>query len=183
MTDYDPQFFTLNGRCYPETVLPNDGNGTSSGLTTANPNYNDDPDASQPNSALIQVNPGDRALLRLANLGYQQHAMQLPGIPMHVVGQDASLLRNGGVDTSYWINTIYLGPGEARDVLFDAPAYDAARPSGSDARGSYNVYFFKNRDFRKLSNHGAPGPGGMMTEVRVYQNTLPAQTVVGQTYA
>ena len=63
------------------------------------------------------------------------------------------------------------------------PAYDAARPSGSDARGNYNVYFFKNRDYRKLSNHGAAGPGGMMTEVRVYQNTLPAQTVVGQTYA
>jgi FtsP/CotA-like multicopper oxidase with cupredoxin domain len=183
MTDYDPQFFTLNGRCYPQTVLPNDGNGTSSGLTTPNANYNDSRYASQPNSALIQVNPGERALLRLANLGYQQHAMQLPGIPMHVVGQDASLLRNDTVDTSYWTNTIYLGPGEARDVLFDAPAYDAARPSGSDGRGNYNVYYFKNRDYRKLSNHGAPGAGGMMTEVRIYQNTLPAQTVVGQTYA
>jgi FtsP/CotA-like multicopper oxidase with cupredoxin domain len=185
-TDYDPQFFTLNGRCYPQTVLPNDGNGTTSGLVTANPNYGGNPDVSQPNSARIQVNPGDRALLRLANLGYQQHAMQLPGIPMHVIGQDASLLRNGGiggVDTSYWTNTLYLGPGEARDVLFDAPGYDAARPSGSDARGSYNVYYFKNRDYRKLSNHGGPGPGGMMTEVRVYQNALPAQTVVGQTYA
>ena len=183
MTDYDPQFFTLNGRCYPQTVLPNDGNGTASGILTPNPNYDDNPDASQPNSALVQVSPGDRALLRLANLGYQQHAMQLPGIPMHVVGQDASLLRNGGADTSYWTNTLYLGPGEARDVLFDAPAYDPARPSGTDPRGSYNVYYFKNRDYRKLSNHGAPGPGGMMTEVRVYQNALPAQTVVGQTYA
>jgi FtsP/CotA-like multicopper oxidase with cupredoxin domain len=187
MTDYDPQFFTLNGRCYPQTVLPNDSNGTTSGLSTPNPNYDDAPDVSQPNSALIQVNPGDRALLRLANLGYQQHAMQLPGIPMHVVGQDASLLRigsgAGAVDTSYWTNTLYLGPGEARDVLFDAPAYDPDRPSGSDGRGAYNVYYFKNGDYRKLSNHGAPGPGGMMTEVRVYLNALPAQTVVGQTYA
>jgi FtsP/CotA-like multicopper oxidase with cupredoxin domain len=183
MTDYDPQFFTLNGRCYPQTVLPNDGNGTVSGLSTPNPNYDDQPDVSQPNSSLIQVNPGDRVLLRLANLGYLQHAMQLPGIPMHVVGQDASLLRAGPVDTSYWTNTLYLGPGEARDVLFDAPGYDPARPSGTDSRGAYNVYYFKNGDYRKLSNHGAPGPGGMMTEVRVYQNALPAQTVVGQTYA
>src|SRR6266702_4405445 len=79
-------------------------------------------------SALIQVNPGDRVLLRLANLGYQQHAMQLPGIPMHVIGQDASLLRNGTVDTSYWTNTLYIGPGEARDVLFDAPAYSGLNP-------------------------------------------------------
>ncbi|GIG21337.1 hypothetical protein Cch01nite_20610 [Cellulomonas chitinilytica] len=184
-TDYDPQWFTLNGRVYPQTVLPNDAASLPAALRigTPNPNYDDAVDYSQPNSALVQVNPGERALLRLANLGYQQHAMQLPGIPMHVVGQDASLLRSGGVDTSYWTNTLYLGPGEARDVLFDAPAFDAARPSGTDGRGPYNVYWFKNRDWRRLSSVGAPpGAGGMMTEVRVYANPLPAQTVVSQTY-
>jgi hypothetical protein len=68
-------------------------------------------------------------------------------------------------------------------VLFTAPGYDAARPSGTDGRGSYNVYTFKNRDWRRLSNFGAPpGPGGMMTEVRVYQTPLPPQTAVSQTY-
>ena len=180
-TDYDPEWFTLNGRAYPQTVLPNVDSFTSSGLTTRNPNYDTD-DKSQPNSSLMQVYQGERVLMRLANLGYQQHAMQLPGIPMHVIGQDASLLRDGSVSTAYWTNTIYMGPGEARDVLFDAPAYDPNRRSGSDGRGSYNVYFFKNRDWRRLSNNGAPGPGGMMTEVRVYQNPLPAQTVVSQTY-
>ena len=184
-TDYDPQWFTLNGRTYPDTLLPNDDPSLPAALRlgTPNPNYDDAVDYSQPNSALVQVNPGDRVLLRLANLGYQQHAMQLPGIPMHVIGQDASLLRNGSTDTSYWTNTLYIGPGEARDVLFDAPAYDSGRPSGSDSRGNYNVYTFKNRDWRKLTNFGAPpGPGGMMTEVRVYQTALPAQTVVSQTY-
>jgi FtsP/CotA-like multicopper oxidase with cupredoxin domain len=179
-TDYDPQWFTLNGRAYPDTLRPNN----DPNFTTPNPNYDDAPDLSQPNSALVQVNPGDRVLLRLANLGYQQHAMQLPGIPMHVVGQDASLLRDGAVDTSYWTNTLYIGPGEARDVLFDAPLYNAARPSGTDSVGPYNVYTFKNRDWRRLSNFGAPpGPGGMMTEVRVYNGSpLSAQTVVSQTY-
>ncbi|MET8909567.1 multicopper oxidase domain-containing protein [Micromonospora sp. NPDC004551] len=187
-TDYDPQWFTINGRVYPQTVLPNDSASLPANLriATPNPNYGDAPDYSQPNSALIQVNPGDRALLRVVNLGYQQHSMQLPGIAMHVIGQDAALLRNGTVDTSYWTNTLYVGPGEARDVLFDAPAYDPARPSGSDSWGSYNVYYFKNRDWRRLSNFGstAPGPGGMMTEVRVYSpaRPLPAQTVVSQTY-
>jgi FtsP/CotA-like multicopper oxidase with cupredoxin domain len=184
-TDYDPQWFILNGRCYPQTTFPNDDAFTSSGITTTNPNYGTQ-DKSQPNSSLIQVNPGERVLLRLANLGYQQHAMQLPGIAMHVIGQDASLLRNGSVDTSYWTNTLYIGPGEARDVLFDAPAFDSARPSGSDGRGNYNVYYFRNRDWRRLSSLGAPaaggGPSGMMTEVRVYQTPLPAQTVVSQTY-
>jgi FtsP/CotA-like multicopper oxidase with cupredoxin domain len=180
-TDYDPEWFTLNGRAYPQTIKPNDDGFTSSGITTENPNYGTD-DKSQPNSSLMQVNPGDRVLMRLANLGYQQHAMQLPGIPMHVVGQDASLLRDGSASTAYWTDTIYMGPGEARDVLFDAPAYDAARPSGSDTKGNYNVYLFKNRDWRRLSNNGAPGPGGMMTEVRVYQNPLDPQSVVSQTY-
>jgi len=183
-TDYNPQWFTLNGRCYPQTVLPNDDPSLPANLRIGTHNANfDTTDYSQPNSALIQVNPGERVLLRLANLGYQQHAMQLPGIPMHVIGQDASLLRNGTVDTSYWTNTLYIGPGEARDVLFDAPAYAAARPSGSDGRGNYNVYRFKNRDWRRLSNFGAPpGAGGMQTEVRVYQSALPPQTVVSQTY-
>jgi len=184
-TDYDPHWFTLNGRCYPQTTLPNDAASLPPSLRIATPNlnYDDALDYSQPNSALVQCNAGERVLLRLANLGYEQHAMQLPGIAMHVVGQDASLLRNGTVDTSYWANTLYIGPGEARDVLFDAPVYDAAAPSGTDGRGAYNVYYFKNRDWRRLSNFGAPpGPGGMMTEVRVYANPLPPQTVVGETY-
>jgi FtsP/CotA-like multicopper oxidase with cupredoxin domain len=191
MTDYDPEWFTLNGRCYPQTIALNDDPniapgwlphyGTSSGIVTTNTTLGTS-DKSQPNSSLIQVNSNDRVLLRLANLGYRQNSMELPGIPMHVVGQDASLLRNGTTDTSYWTNNLYIGPGEARDVLFDAPAYNASLPSGSDSRGNYNVYYFKNRDWRKLSNNGAAGPGGMMTEVRVYQNPLPAQTIVNQTY-
>ncbi len=183
-TNYKPQWFTLNGRCYPQTILPNNSTAAAAGrddlrIATPNPNYNDEPDYSQPNSALMQVNPGDRVLMRLANLGYEQHAMQLPGVRMHVVGQDASLLRNG---TDYWTNTLYIGPGEARDVLFTAPDYSSLAPSGSDTMGNYNVYYFKNRDWRKLSNLGAPGPGGMMTELRVYENALPPQTEVSQTY-
>jgi FtsP/CotA-like multicopper oxidase with cupredoxin domain len=128
------------------------------------------------------VNPGDRVLLRLANLGYQQHSLQLPGIRLHVIGQDASLLRAGSVDTSYYTNTLYLGPGEARDVLFDAPAYDPASPSGTDGRGAYNVYTLSNRDWRRLSSLGGPDASGMRTEVRVYEVPLPAQDFVSQTY-
>jgi len=182
-TDYDPEWFTINGRCYPQTVLPNDNPSlpASQRIATPNPNFNDAPDHSQPNSSLIQVNAGDRVLLRLANLGYLQHAMQLPGIPMHVIGQDASWLGSNGSD--YWTNTLYLGPGEARDVLFDAPPYNSLRPGGNDAAGDYNVYLFKNRDWRRLSNDGATGQGGMQTEVRVYAaDHLNAQTTVSQTY-
>ena len=138
----------------------------------------------QPISSLVQCNGGDRVLLRLANLGYQQHAMQLPGIPMKVVGEDATLLRSGtGADLSYETNTLYIGPGEARDVLFTAPAYSSARPGATDAGlGPFNRYFFKNRDAVRLTNAGAAGLGGMATEVRVYDSPLPIQTEPSQTY-
>ena len=167
-TDYAPTYFTLNGRVYPQTILPND-----------------DPSLpSQPISSLVQINAGDRVLLRLANLGYQQHAMQLPGIAMRVVGEDATLRRSpGGVDTSYVTETLYIGPGEARDVLFTAPAFNASAPVTTDASGTHNTYLFKNRNVARLSNNGAAGAGGMMTEVRVYPaGTLAPQTKPNQTY-
>ena len=195
-TDYDPQWFTLNGRCYPQTVLPNDDPSLDPSLRilTSNANNGDD-EPSQPVSALIQVNPGERVLLRLANLGYQQHAMDLPGIPMQVIGQDATFLGPNtafGVtynDRRYTTNTLYIGHGEARDVLFTAPAYSALAPSGSDLWGTYNRYVFRNRDYRRLANDGKRGGGGpngalgglggMATEVRVYApaNALPAPTL------
>jgi FtsP/CotA-like multicopper oxidase with cupredoxin domain len=192
-TDYDPQWFTLNGRCYPQTVLPNDDPALPSGLRILTPNANNgDNEASQPVSAVMQVNPGERVLLRLANLGYRQHSMELPGIQMQVVGQDATFLGPGTVldvtygDRRYYTDTLYMGPGEARDVLFTAPPYNGAAPSGIDDQGrSYNRYFFRNRDFRKLANNGSSGSGGangavsglggMATEVRVYApgNAIP----------
>jgi FtsP/CotA-like multicopper oxidase with cupredoxin domain len=180
-TDYDPQWFTLNGRCYPQTVLPNDDPALAPDqrILTLNAN-NGDEEASQPVSALMQVNPGERVLLRLANLGYQQHSMELPGIPMRVVGQDATFLGAGdslGVhyaERRYTTNTLYIGPGEARDVLITAPDYSASAPVFIDAWGSHNRYLFRNRDPRKLSNNGAAGFGGMATEVRVY---APASAV------
>jgi FtsP/CotA-like multicopper oxidase with cupredoxin domain len=179
--DYKANYWTINGRSYPDTVVPNGSADPVTFELTPPPGR---PElVFQPNSSLIQVNPGDRALLRLANLGYEQHAMQLPGIRMRVVGEDAALLRNGAVDLSYLTNTVYIGPGEARDVLFTAPAFDASAPTATDSVGAYNIYLFKNRSLHALTNGGAPGLGGMVTEVRVYQGSpLPPQTAANQTY-
>jgi FtsP/CotA-like multicopper oxidase with cupredoxin domain len=156
--DYKANYWTINGRSYPDTLMPN----------------NDPSLPAQPISSLIQVNAGERVLLRFANLGYEQQAMQLPGIPLKVVGEDATLLRKGSVDLSYMTNTIYIGPGEARDVLFTAPAYSG---------GGYATYLLKNRNVHRLTNDGASELGGQVTEVRVYPaGTLGAQTHPNQTY-
>jgi FtsP/CotA-like multicopper oxidase with cupredoxin domain len=167
-SDYDPNYWVINGRTYPDTIA-----------------FNGDPSlAEQPISSLMQVNAGDRVLMRIANLGYHQNAMELPGVDMRVVGEDATLLRGpNGADLTYVTNAIYVGPGEARDVLFTAPAHSGG--SGPDK------YLFRNRRYETLNNNGAPGGGGiapdlggMATEVWVYPSgTLPDQTEANETYA
>jgi FtsP/CotA-like multicopper oxidase with cupredoxin domain len=158
--EYKPIFWIMNSRSYPQTILPN----------------NDPSLPSQPLSSLMQVNEGERGLIRLANLGYEQHGMILPGITMNVVGHDATLLRSPtGLDLSYATNTLYIGPGESRDVVFVAPPYVGPGP--------YDTYLFRNRSSQKLTNGGAPGLGGMVTEVRVYPaGTVPQQATANQTF-
>jgi len=109
--------------------------------------------------------------------------MQLPGIDLKVVGEDATLLRSpSGDDLSYVTTTLYLGPGEARDVIFTAPPYSAAREGGTDSHGAYNRWWFRNRSANKLVNGNVPNElGGMVTEVRVYAGSLPNQTSAGET--
>ena len=82
---------------------------------------------------------------------------------MHVIGSDALQLTGAdGTDNSYVTNSIDCGPGESRDVLFTAPD-----------PGTYKLY---DRNFYNLSNQGASGYGGMMTNVVVEPpGTLPAQ--------
>jgi len=166
--NYKANYWTINGRAYPDTLLSN----------------NDSSLPAQPLSALMQVNENEQVLLRFANLGYEQQSMQLPGIRMGVVGEDAALLRGpGGADLSYLTNTIYIGPGEARDVIITAPAFSDLLPFETDANGRYNVYWLKNRDLQRLTNGGLAGLGGQVTQLWVYEGTsLTAQAHPNQTY-
>ena len=152
------EWFTLNGRCYPQTIAAERRPvHRRPGITTHNPNYGDG--RQQP--AELLADPGERRRPRPAAAGQPRLPAARDGAAR--ASRCTSSARTprcsatATVDTSYWTNTLYIGPGEARDVLFDAPAFDASRPSGSDARGTYNVYYFKNRDWRRLSNNGAPG--------------------------
>lgn len=172
-SNYKASYWVINGRAYPDTIK-----------------LNHDPSLpNQPLSSLIQVKAGERILLRFANLGYEQHAMQLPSIPLRVVGEDATFLRSpSGNNLSYFTNTIYIGPGEARDVMFNAPAYSSSATVFSDGVGNYNRYLLMNRNSFKCTNNGATSPdglGGMVTEVRVYHPStpLPQQIFPNETYA
>jgi hypothetical protein len=127
----------------------------------------------QPQSALVTCNAGERVLLRLASLGYQNHAMTVDNIPLKVVGKDALHLKNGGVTHYIDTSTVEIGPGESNDVLFTAPAFRGDNP----AHPTYDAYLLYDRNLAYTSNAGDPAsPGGMVTEIRVHNGTLAPQT-------
>ena len=69
-----------------------------------------------------------------------------PGVPVLTAGSS--------VTWTYQVtNTVEIGPGESRDVIFTAPA-----------PGTYLLY---DRDYPALTNAGGGGRGGQMTEIRV----------------
>jgi len=143
-TDYAPSFWLLNGRGYPDTIAPNgDPRSTAAGRLQY-----------QPISSLITCNVGETVLLRLSNLGYQNHPLTLDNVDMQVIAKDASLLRGRDGSTNYQVtNTVDVGPGESRDVLVTP-----RQP------GEYLLY---DRNYAYLGNGGGPGWGGMMTVLRV----------------
>jgi hypothetical protein len=96
--------------------------------------------------------------------------MTLSGIPMRVVGRDATPMRGrDATDTSYETETLNMGPGESYDVLFTAPAYQGPP-------GGYDTYMLYNRNLLRSNNLAPGGFGGQATEVRVYPGTVAAQS-------
>ncbi|MBX0329236.1 multicopper oxidase domain-containing protein [Oscillochloris sp. ZM17-4] len=166
-TDYKADFYLINGRVYPDTLLPN---GAAVGAPT-NGVPGDLRD--QPYSAVVHCKEGERVLLRLINLGFTKASMTLAGIRMRVVGLDATQLRGKtDADGSYETSTAQVGPGESVDAIFEAPAHSGG--------AGYDTYLLYNRNIQGISNNGGAGLGGQMTEVRVYSassNAIPAVQV------
>jgi FtsP/CotA-like multicopper oxidase with cupredoxin domain len=156
-SDYNPDFWLLNGRCYPDTVAPA-GGGTDLATGELIPPAGRPDLQFQPISSLVQVNSGDRVLLRFVNLGYVEQTMRLTGIPMRIVGKDATLLRGrSGNDLSYYSDSVMIGAGESVDAMFVAPEVT-----------EMTTLLLANRNYARLSNGGASGYGGQMTEVRIF---------------
>lgn len=138
-TDYCPQYWMINGRAYPDTVKP----------------PNDPSFPSQPYSAYIEGFTDEKVLLRFVNLGFENHSIQITGIPFKVIGLDAKQLKGlNGEDLSQWRNAVYVAPGQTVDAMITLP----------DA-GKYILY---NRSLQRNTNNGIPS-GGMMTEINVLE--------------
>jgi len=178
-SDYVPDFSLLNGRAYPDTLAPNGSVDPFNPVRQADGDLEIPPATYehlqyQPYSSLVSCMEGERVLLRFAQLGFKQASMTLPGIKMHIVGKDATLLRGrDGTNLSFLTNTISLGAGESVDAIFVAPPFDASKATP----GGYNVYLLYNRAYNR-SNNLSGSFGGQMTEVRVYPaGVLPPQAI------
>ncbi len=179
-SDFHPDFNLINGRAYPDTIKPSsplklEANGHALVPDTVDGNMPAVADAhlqNQPYSSLVECNAGDRVLLRFANLGFKPASMTLAGVPMRVVGKDATIMRGrDGTDTGYITNTVLIVAGEAIDAIFEAPGYQ-----DNDAN-PYDTYLLYNRAYNRSGNLNPDGYHGQMTEVHVYPGTLPEQTI------
>ena len=169
-TSFKPDICMMNGRTYPDTLDANstyNSAGDPSGVLNPRLPY-------QPISSVIRGATGDTVLLRLGHLGYVQHSIELPGIPMKVIGRDSVLLRGrDGTDLSHITNHVEIGPGETVDALINLPATGGA--TGADSYGPYRAFPLYDRDYANAYKiAGSPDHAGMRTEIRVY-SSLPAQ--------
>jgi len=149
--DMKDKYFLLNGRSYPDTIN-NAPQATQS--SDGRMHY------SQPLAALINIPVGGKALLRIDDLSVSEYStLASLGIPMHVIGYNAKLLRDqAGVNTDYYSNSITIGGGESLDVILDA-SNTTLYPSGS-------VFYLYTPQLDHLSND-AENFGGLMTEIHI----------------
>ena len=164
-SEFKADYSLLNGRVYPDTLLPAGGGRD---LLTGDliPPTGYDMLQYQPHSSLVECNAGERVLLRFANLGFREAAMTFAGLSVKVVGRDATpMFGRDGTDTSYETNTLLMGAGESYDAIFTAPAHSGG--PGPD------VYVLYNRRYTMDDDQATQG---QRTEIRVYPaGTIPAQ--------
>jgi FtsP/CotA-like multicopper oxidase with cupredoxin domain len=144
------KYFLLNGRSYPDTVTA----GSMQTQTADGASH-----FSQPLPAIINIPAGGKALLRISDLDVTEYqTLASLGIPMHVIGYNAKLLRDQeGHNMDYYTNSITLGGGESLDVILDA--------SGSQYTAGQTFYLY-TPNLDHLAND-AENFGGLMTEVHV----------------
>ena len=149
--DMKDKYFLLNGRSYPDTVTPG---------PLATQSSDGKMHFSQPLPSIINIPAGKKALLRISDLDVSEYqTLASLGIPMHVIGYNAKLLRDqAGNNMDYYTNSITLGGGESLDVILDA-SNKTLYPSGS-------VFYLYTPNLDHLAND-AENFGGLMTEIHI----------------
>jgi FtsP/CotA-like multicopper oxidase with cupredoxin domain len=153
--DMKDKYFLLNGRSYPDTVTPGP---IATQVSTGAMHYG------QPLPSIINIPAGQRALLRISDLDVTEYqTLASLGIPMHVIGYNAKLLRDqAGNNTDYYTNSITLAGGESLDVILDT---SQPAPDGTQYKKG-QVFYLYTPNLDHLSND-AENFGGLMTEIHI----------------
>jgi FtsP/CotA-like multicopper oxidase with cupredoxin domain len=159
--DMKSKFFLLNGRSYPDTVVPGP---MATQTTDGRVHY------SQPLPSIINVPVGGKASLRLVNLAVDEyHTIATLGVPMKEVGFNAKLLRDqDGNNLEFYTHSITLGGGESLDVILDASDAGCGGVSGcgSTLYPAGSTFYLYTPQLDHLSND-QENFGGLMTEVHI----------------
>ena len=103
---FKPRYWTINGRCAVDTMLPD--------------NVEELPN--QPYGAMIMMEPEEKILLRYAGAGYDNHPLHPHGNHTRLIGLDGRLLQNkkkgGSDDLSYKRFTVLTGAGQTYDQIY-----------------------------------------------------------------
>jgi hypothetical protein len=153
--DMKDKYFLLNGRSYPDTVT---AGPLATQVSTGASHY------SQPLPSIINIKAGQKALLRISDLDVTEYqTLASLGIPMHVIGFNAKLLRDqAGNNMDYYTNSITLAGGESLDVILDT---NQNAPDGTKYKKG-QVFYLYTPNLDHLSND-AENFGGLMTEIHI----------------
>lgn len=117
--DFRPDFWLVNGRAFPDTLLPYPLNSDLYCDDVSEPNY----------ESYVHVKTGEMFLLRMINMGYQVVPWHIHGWHFAVIGKDASpspllkisealgLQGHEGLEMGF---TSTIGSGETYDLLIMA---------------------------------------------------------------
>lgn len=108
--DFKPTIWMVNGRSFPDTLLPTQVPPTI-GAYSIPPGY----------ESYVHVNTGERFLIRLINMGYQAVPWHIHGWHFRIIGKDAHPMPANPKDPhSHMAFTQLVGSGESYDLLLTA---------------------------------------------------------------
>jgi len=165
--DLEATYPQMNGRGYPDTVVSGDLPAPADN-TTAVAGYDPGKITGTPGEVLnngtptqmvdsvIQVNTGDKLLLRLSNVSVDRfYTMTAQGLTMQIVGTGARQMRGvDGKNIYREVASVNYGGGETHDVIIDTTGV---------APGTYFLY---STELHQMSNL-TELDGGMITEIVV----------------
>lgn len=103
--DFHPVYWFLNGRNFPDILLPDH--------TPLLP--------TQPYSAVARMHPGERVLIRMIGIGRDLHPFHTHGNHMLVIAEDARLRESApgvGADLAKQSFTYTIAPGQTADAIY-----------------------------------------------------------------